>query len=153
MRRVTVGINIMIPLSLLPPWMERRETFRDRNPAGLVSVAPDAARRAMARTLCRPSQRRASISFLIVRCCPMTSTDGASRPFGPAGPAFGAPPPRRSDSRGRFPQILTEGRASALVRWCGGGLGNIHDVSTGRDVPHDVTLAFHAFWPDGDWMF
>ena len=50
------------------------------------------------------------------------------------------------------------GQASALDK---ASIGKSKDVGTirvkdasGKDVPHDVlfAFAFHAFWPDGQWM-
>lgn len=53
----------------------------------------------------------------------------------------------------------TAGQASALDKAdiaSSRDIGSIRvrDVETGADVPHDVmfAFAFHAFWPEGDWM-
>ena len=41
---------------------------------------------------------------------------------------------------------IAEGREVGTIR--------VKDAATGADLPHDVmfAFAFHAFWPDGEWM-
>ena len=52
----------------------------------------------------------------------------------------------------------TEGQASALDTSdinAGKEVGTVRvRDADGNDLPHDVMFAFayHAFWPDGDWM-
>ena len=158
-----VGLGIVgemtgVELRSLPSWMESWETFRSRNPQGLVMAEPD-YNRAYGRN-------------------PYAGYDSSSQPFLYRGetPPHGIPPLMRVVRVGGFAWPLTRireeggvteqgvtisweaGQASALDTATiarGRDVGNVRvRDSQGRDVPHDVmfAFAFHAFWPDGTWM-
>lgn len=144
-------------LTPLPSWMESWSEFKERNPEGLVMAEP-----AFARTYGRN---------------PYVSYDSSSRPF----LYNGELPPHEIQPLARVVRIgdrawpvsrlaaegeITEagftiswasGQASALdTARIGGGkdVGTIRVRKAGKDVPHDVmfAFAFHAFFPDGEWM-
>jgi len=158
-----VGLGIVgemtgVELRSLPSWMESWETFRSRNPQGLVMAEPD-YNRAYGRN-------------------PYAGYDSSSQPFFYSGetPPHGIPPLMRVVRVGGFAWPLTRireeggvteqgvtisweaGQASALDTATiarGRDVGNVRVRDReGRDVPHDVmfAFAFHAFWPDGTWM-
>lgn len=142
----------------LPTWMESWAEFRARHPEGLVMDEPD-YRRHYGRN-------------------PYVSYDSSTRPFLYSGemPPHGIPALARVVRVGTaawpLPRLAelgqitedgvslswTAGQASALDA---GTIGQGRDVGSvrvrnaaGEDLPHDVmfAFAFHAFWPDGDWM-
>ena len=145
-------------LRSLPSWMESWETFRSRNPDGLVMAEP-AYDRAYGRN-------------------PYAGYDSAERPFLYRGedPPHGIPPLMRvvrvGDRAWPLTRIRDEGgvqEAGVRISWEAGQasaldhgtiakgreVGNVRVRDPqGRDVPHDVmfAFAFHAFWPDGTWM-
>jgi len=158
-----VGLGIVgemtgVELRSLPSWIESWETFRSRNPQGLVMAEPD-YNRAYGRN-------------------PYAGYDSSSQPFLYRGetPPHGIPPLERVVRVGDFAWPLTRireeggvteqgvtisweaGQASALDTATiarGRDVGNVRvRDGQGRDVPHDVmfAFAFHAFWPDGKWM-
>ncbi|MDX8352195.1 DUF3179 domain-containing protein [Cognatiyoonia sp. IB215182] len=153
-----VGDLTGMELTGLPSWMESWEMFRARNPDGLVMVQPDFARSYGAN--------------------PYVRYDSSHRPFLYSGeiPPHGIPALARVVRVGerawpltRLSEVgeLTEGgltfswaagQASALdTRNIGAGkdVGNVRvRDADGADVVHDVmfAFAFHAFWPDGEWM-
>jgi len=145
-------------LTQLPSWMESWDQFRARHPDGLVMAEPNWRRRYGAN--------------------PYVGYDSSAQPFLYNGenPPHGIPPLVRVVRVGNRAWPLTRvreaggiaeagvrisweaGQASALDA---GTIGQGRDVGTvrvrdaqGRDVPHDVlfAFAFHAFWPDGQWM-
>ena len=145
-------------LTGLPSWMESWEVFRARNPDGLVMAQPDFSRSYGAN--------------------PYVRYDSSDRPFLYSGemPPHDIPALARVVRVGerawplaRLSEVgeLTEdgltfswaaGQASALdTRNIGAGkdVGNVRvRDADGADVVHDVmfAFAFHAFWPDGEWM-
>lgn len=156
--RGIVGAMTGQALRPVPTWMESWETFRARNPDGLVMDEPDWPRR-YGRN-------------------PYRGYDTAARPF----LYDGTPPPHGIAPLARVVRVgtmawplarlsaetpLTEagvtltwsaGLASALdsARIADGrdiGAVRVRDAQ-GQDVPHDVmfAFAFHAFHPDGTWM-
>ncbi len=154
-----VGRYTGAELTLLPSWMESWAEFSGRNPDGLVMDEP-AWNRAYGRN-------------------PYVGYDGARRPFLFSGemPPFSIAPLSRVVKVGTRAWPLErlrrageieeaglritwrEGQASALDSAAigeGREVGNIRvrDAATGRDVPHDLmfAFAFHAFFPDGEWM-
>ncbi|MEM9902489.1 MAG: DUF3179 domain-containing protein [Pseudomonadota bacterium] len=153
-----VGVHTGATLTALPTWMESWEEFRRRNPSGLVMDEP-AFNRAYGRN-------------------PYVSYDSAHRPFLYSGelPPHGIPalarvvrvaeaawPVSRVRAAGEITErgvtlSWTEGQASALDTSQiseGKEVGTIRVRNAdGRDQPHDVmfAFAFHAFFPDGDWM-
>lgn len=153
-----VGALTGTRLTALPSWMESWAEFRARNPEGLVMEQPDYPRR--------------------YGLNPYRGYDSAPRPFLYDGenPPHDIPPLARVVRVGarawplaRLAQLgelheagvtisWTEGQASALDT---GTIGKGREVGTirvrdasGRDLAHDVmfAFAFHAFWPDGEWM-
>jgi hypothetical protein len=145
-------------LVTLPTWMESWESFVARNPEGLV--------------MAEPSFPRSYGSN------PYTSYDSSARPFLYSGemPPHDVPPLVRVVRVGDRAWPLTrlaesgaiteagvtltwdEGQASALdTRQIGAGkeVGNVRvKDAAGADLAHDImfAFAFHAFWPDGEWM-
>jgi hypothetical protein len=153
-----VGEMAGLDLTEIPIWMESWDSFRAAYPDGLVMEQP-AARRPYGRN-------------------PYVGYDGSERPFLYRGedPPHGIPPLARVVRVGEAAWPLerlagageiTErgvtiswqaGKASALdtARIAEGrdvGQIRVRDTS-GDDVVHDVmfAFAFHAFWPEGDWM-
>ncbi len=142
----------------LPAWMESWEEFRTRNPQGLVMDEPNWPRR-YGRN-------------------PYVGYDTSRRPFLYSGeePPYGIPSLARvvrvgdrawTLERLREESVITE--AGVTISWTAGqasaldsrNINEGRDVGTirvkdanGDDVPHDVLFAFayHAFWPDGEWM-
>jgi hypothetical protein len=145
-------------LESLPSWMESWEVFVARNPEGIVMEQPGANRRYGEN--------------------PYVQYDSSFRPFLYSGempphdiPALARvvrvgdrawPMTRLSEERevteAGVTLIWTEGQASALdsgIIGEGRDVGNVRvRDAAGRDVAHDVmfAFAFHAFWPDGNWM-
>ena len=153
-----VGQMNGVELTTLPTWMESWEQFSTRNPDGLV--------------MDQPSYNRS------YGLNPYRGYDSSRKPFLYNGemPPHDIGPLERvvrvGDrawplSRLRETPIIeeagvkiswVEGQASALDT---GRIGKGKDVgsirvkdNTGNDVAHDVMFAFayHAFWPDGEWM-
>ena len=153
-----VGEMTDVELVQLPSWMESWGEFKYRNPEGLVMATPK-----WPRTYGRN---------------PYVSYDSSHRPFLYNGelpphdiPALARvvrvgdkawPVQRLRDEGGVNEDGLvlswTSGQASALDS---ASIGQGKDVGTvrvknaaGDDVPHDIlfAFAFHAFWPDGEWM-
>ncbi len=145
-------------LDTLPSWMESWEMFLARNPDGLVMSEPNFPRRYGEN--------------------PYVRYDTSNRPFLYSGenPPHDIPPLARVVRVGdaawpltRLAEagVLTEagvtftwtaGQASALdAQRIGEGrdVGNVRvRDANGNDLPHDVmfAFAFHAFWPEGEWM-
>ncbi|WP_224824566.1 DUF3179 domain-containing protein [Cognatishimia sp. MH4019] len=141
----------------LPSWMESYAEFVARNPDGLVMAQPN-YRRDYGRN-------------------PYVRYDSSHRPFLYSGemPPHGIPALARVVRVGDRAWPLTrlqEGsvdEAGVSISWSAGQasaldserIGQGKDVGTvrvrdaaGNDLPHDVmfAFAFHAFWPDGEWM-
>lgn len=154
-----VGQHTGTKLTQLPTWMESWEEFTTRNPDGLVMAEP-AYNRDYGRN-------------------PYRSYDSSFRPFLYSGemPPHDIPPLVRVVRIGDSAWPLTrlrqegevtengirltwrEGQASALdtSRISKGkdvGTVRVRDANSGENLPHDVmfAFAFHAFWPDGNWM-
>ncbi|WP_420215508.1 DUF3179 domain-containing protein [Limimaricola cinnabarinus] len=153
-----VGEMTGAELDLLPAWMDSWERFRAAYPDGLVMDEPDWS---------RDYGRNPYVSY-----------DRSAKPFLYSGemPPHGIAPLMRvvrvgerawPFSRLREEESVTEagvtisweaGQASALdARRVAEGrdVGNVRvRDAEGRDVPHDVlfAFAFHAFWPEGEWM-
>lgn len=153
-----VGRYTGTELTTIPTWMESWQAFSTRNPDGLVMDEPTAG---------RPYGQNPYVRY-----------DSSDRPFLYSGelPPHGIPPlvrvvrvgnrawpMTRLAEEGEISEAgvtisWTSGQASALdARTIGRGrdVGNIRvRDAQGRDVEHDVlfAFAFHAFWPDGDWM-
>ena len=145
-------------LQVLPGWMESWDTFRARNPNGRVMAEPNFDR--------------------AYGTNPYVSYDSSYRPFLYSGelPPHDIPALARVvrvghqawplDRLARVGQITENGitlswaagQASALdSRNIGQGrdVGNIRvRDAAGADIAHDVmfAFAFHAFWPEGQWM-
>ena len=153
-----VGVHNGDKLTQLPAWMESWDEFISRNPNGLVMDEPK-----WPRTYGRN---------------PYVKYDSSRRPFLYSGenPPHGISPLARvvriGDSAWPVERLRNEnsvvqngfnitwasGQASALDTSSiakGKDVGTIRvKDSAGNDVPHDVmfAFAFHAFWPDGNWM-
>ena len=153
-----VGRYTGTELTQLPTWMESWDEFTARNPEGLVMAEPDYPR--------AYGQN------------PYVSYDSSHRPFLYSGemPPHGIPALARVVRVGerawpverlREAEAVTE--AGVTLSWAAGQASALdtdviaqgRDVGTirvrdgqGRDVPHDVmfAFAFHAFFPEGDWM-
>ncbi len=156
--RAIVGELTGRELSLLPSWMEGWADFAARNPEGLVMAQP-AYNRAYGRN-------------------PYRGYDSSKRPFLYSGelPPHGIPALARVVRVGerawplsRLAQEREVQEAGVRLSWRPGqasaldtaSIGAGRDVGSirvrddaGRDLPHDVmfAFAFHAFWPEGEWM-
>ncbi len=156
--RAIVGALTGTDLVLIPSWMESWGAFVARNPAGVVMAEPSFAR-AYGRN-------------------PYQGYDSSKRPF----LYSGDPPPHGVAALARVVRVGTRAwplsrladatqitEAGVTITWSAGqasaldtaqigkgrDIGNIRvRDAQGRDVPHDVmfAFAFHAFWPDGQWM-
>ena len=156
--RAIVGELSEAQLTPVASWMESVGQFRTRNPEGLIMAQPDFAR-AYGRN-------------------PYVGYDGSTHPFLYSGelpphdiPALArvvrvgprAWPLSRLREHGELSETgvrLTwqAGQSSALdtaqiAKGRDVGSIRVRDAA-GRDLPHDVmfAFAFHAFWPDGQWM-
>ncbi|MEL6837649.1 MAG: DUF3179 domain-containing protein [Pseudomonadota bacterium] len=142
----------------LPSWMESWDAFSTRNPNGLVMEQPE-------------YRRNYGVN-------PYVRYDSSNRPFLYSGemPPYNIPalvrvvrvrqqawPLTRLAEIGTLTEsgitfTWTEGQASALDSediGAGKEVGNVRvRDAAGADVAHDVmfAFAFHAFWPDGEWM-
>ncbi|MEM7753502.1 MAG: DUF3179 domain-containing protein, partial [Pseudomonadota bacterium] len=153
-----VGEHTGTELALLPTWMESWAEYKARNPDGLVMAQP-----------AFPRQYGRN---------PYLGYDSSARPFLYNGemPPHDIPPLMRvirvgdkawTMERVREAGELTE--AGVTITWASGKASALdmasvaegRDIGTirvrdagGKDVAHDVifAFAFHAFWPDGDWM-
>ncbi len=158
-----VGMGIVgemngVELNSLPTWMESWDQFKEAHPDGLVMAQPAFLR--------RYGQN------------PYYKYDSSARPFLYNGenPPHDIPPLVRVVRVGDMAWPLTrlaaageisegnvvlswrEGQASALDHRdfaISREVGSVRVRDTaGNDLPHDVmfAFAFHAFWPDGQWM-
>ncbi|MEX0285720.1 MAG: DUF3179 domain-containing protein [Paracoccaceae bacterium] len=153
-----VGEMTGVELRQLPTWMESWAAFKARNPDGLVMNEPK---------MNRDYGRN-----------PYRGYDQSPKPFLYDGetPPHGIPPLMRVVRVGdrawplsRFEAKTEVREAGVVISWAPGQASALdtarinkgREVGTirvrdgqGRDVPHDVmfAFAFHAFWPDGDWM-
>lgn len=157
--KAIVGDLTGAELKMLPSWMESWSQFKARNGReGLVMKQPDGR---------RPYGRN-----------PYQGYDSSSRPFLYNGemPPHGISPVARvvrvGDKAWPVARVRKAGgvsEAGVRISWEAGQasaldtgeIANGKDVGTirvrdaqGRDVVHDVmfAFAFHAFWPDGQWM-
>ena len=154
-----VGTLLGTRLDVLVSWMEPVTAFEARNPTGAIMQQPRRGGRAYGRN-------------------PYVGYDSSSRPFLYRGelPPHGIAPLARvvrvgdrawTLERLRAEETVSEagvtlswrpGQASALDTAridAGRDVGSIRvRDGQGRDIPHDVmfAFAFHAFWPDGNWM-
>ncbi len=153
-----VGARTGDRLKRIVSWMESWDSFRSRNPDGLVMDQP---------RLARPYGRNPYVGY-----------DGAPRPFLYSGknPPFGVPPLMRVVAVGKrawpMDRLRREGEireAGLVITWTAGQASALDSASIargrdvgmirvrdgqGRDVLHDVmfAFAFDAFNPDGEWM-
>ena len=156
--RAIVGEMTGTELETLPTWMESWEVFAARNPGGLVMAEPR-FNRAYGQN-------------------PYQGYDTSVQPFLYSGEL----PPHDIPALGRVVRVgerawplvrLAQSRevreAGVVITWTGGqasaldnrmiGLGRdvgnirVRDAQ-GNDLAHDVmfAFAFHAFWPQGEWM-
>ena len=145
-------------LGSLPSWMESWESFSTRNPDGLVMDTPSFRRDYGANPYVRyDSSHR---PFLYSGEMPPHDIPALARVVRVGDAAW---PLTRLAEAGQVTEngvTLTweEGQASALdTAQIGDGrdVGNVRvRDAAGNDMPHDVmfAFAFHAFWPDGQWM-
>ncbi|TBX28056.1 DUF3179 domain-containing protein [Nioella sediminis] len=153
-----VGAHMGSELTTLPTWMESWEDFQARNPDGLVMDEPDAP---------RPYGQNPYVRY-----------DSSVQPFLYNGemPPHDIPPlvrvVRVGDRAWPMTRLAAEGEiteAGVTISWRAGqssaldtrDIGDGRDVGNirvrdgqGRDVVHDLmfAFAFHAFWPEGEWM-
>lgn len=145
-------------LETLPSWMESWENFRTRNPDGLVMDQPDFPRNYGAN--------------------PYVQYDSLQRPFLYSGelPPYDIPALARVVRVGdrawpltRLSDEIEITEAGVTLTWAAGQASALDDANisdgkdvgnvrvrdaAGNDLAHDVmfAFAFHAFWPDGEWM-
>ena len=154
-----VGHHMGDRLDQLPAWMESWAEFRARNPDALVMDEPDWRRQYGSN--------------------PYVSYDSSTRPFLFSGemPPHDIEPLMRvvrvEDRAWTYERLREEGEiteAGVTISWRSGqasaldsanmaqgrdvGTVRVRDAASGADVPHDVpfAFAFHAFFPDGEWM-
>ena len=142
----------------LPSWMESWETFATRNPDGLVMAEPAFNRGYGANPYVRyDSSNR---PFLYSGEMPPHDIPALARVVRVGDQAW---PLTRLAAVGQLSEqgvtlTWTAGQASALDSariGAGKEVGNVRVRDTaGNDLPHDVmfAFAFHAFWPEGEWM-
>ena len=158
-----VGLGIVgemtgVELTSIPTWTESWDQFKDSQPDGLVMAQPAYLR--------RYGQN------------PYYKYDSSTRPFLYNGenPPFGIPPMVRVVRVGdrawpltRLAELEVISEADIELSWRKGqasaldqtefaisrdvGSVRVKDAN-GNDIPHDImfAFAFHAFWPDGQWM-
>jgi hypothetical protein len=153
-----VGEMAGVDLTEIPIWMESWDSFRSAYPDGLVMEQPSAR---------RPYGRNPYVGY-----------DSSESPFLYRGedPPHGIPPLARvvrvGDAAWPLERLADLGEiteAGVTLSWQAGkasaldsaqiadgrdvGQIRVRDAS-GDDVVHDVmfAFAFHAFWPEGDWM-
>ncbi len=145
-------------LKTLPSWVESWAAFRARNPAGLVMAEPDFPR-AYGRN---PYQGydRSAWPFLYSGAAPPHGIEPLARVLRVGDRAWPLARLRKAGELSEAGLVITwrAGLASALdtARIAGGrevGMIRVRDAG-GGDVAHDLmfAFAFHAFWPDGQWM-
>ena len=153
-----VGDLLGTELTPIPSWMESWDEFLARNPDGLVMEEPNYARQ-YGRN-------------------PYVSYDSSTKPFLYNGemPPHGIPALERvvrvGDRAWPLTRLAKEGavdEAGVSLSWKAGqasaldapsiakgrDVGNVRvRDAKGQDLPHDVmfAFAFHAFWPEGNWM-
>lgn len=156
--KAVVGELTDTELKRLPTWMESWDEFKSRNPDGLVMAKP-AYERNYGRN-------------------PYVRYDSAERPFLYRGqnPPHDIPPLARvvtiDEQAWPLTRLADEGRieeAGYVLSWSAGQasaldkatIADARDVGSvrvrntaGDDVVHEVmfAFAFHAFWPEGEWM-
>lgn len=153
-----VGAHTGTELVQIPSWMESWAEFTARNPQGMVMQQPNYTRRYGSN--------------------PYVKYDTSARPF----LYDGALPPHdipalmrvvrvgdRAWPMNRLAELGEIREAGLIISWAAGQasaldtarIADAKDVGTirvrdgaGRDLNHDVTFAFafHAFFPDGEWM-
>ncbi len=152
------GAHTGSELEQLPSWLESWAEFTARNPDGLVMEEPDYNR-----------------SYGLN---PYVRYDSSTRPFLYSGelPPHGIPALMRVVRVGerawpmdRLAEAGEISEAGMVISWAAGQasaldtarIAEARDVGTirvrdsaGNDVPHDVlfAFAFHAFFPEGEWM-
>jgi len=145
-------------LGTLPSWMESWEIFAARNPDGLVMAEPDFPRNYGANPYVRYDTSHRP--FLYSGEFPPHDIPALARVVRVGGQAW---PMTRLADAGTLTEsgvtfTWTAGQASALDT---AEIGQGRDVggvrvrdADGNDLGHDVmfAFAFHAFWPEGDWM-
>jgi len=153
-----VGELTDVELTTLPSWMESWQMFIDRNPDGLVMAQPSFNRNYGANPYVRyDSSNR---PFLYSGEMPPHDIPALARVVRVGDRAW---PMTRLAKEGSVTEngvtlSWTSGQASALdTRRIGEGkdVGNVRvKDAAGNDLPHDVMFAFayHAFWPNGEWM-
>ena len=153
-----VGEHAGTLLEPIPAWMESWADFSDRNPRGLVLDQPDWPRRYGT----NPYQNydTSARPFLYQGENPPHGIDPLARVVRVANRAWTFERLRREGRIAEAGVVLTwhEGQASALdaARIADGrevGTVRVRDAG-GAAVVHDIpfAFAFHAFFPDGDWM-
>jgi len=149
--------NAMRPL---PAWMESWAEFTARNRDGLVMDAPMSAPYGRNPYVGYDTQDRPYAQFYTGENPPhdipalMRVVRVGDRAWTLARLQEAAP---LTEAGGTI--FWTKGQASAMDTGQiaqGRDVGSIRvkDATTGADLPHDVlfAFAFHAFWPDGEWM-
>ena len=152
-----VGEFTGVELTQLPSWMESWAEFKARNPNGLVMAEPAFPRSYGQNPYV--SYDSSSEPFLFNGEMPPNDIPPLSRVVRVGARAW---PVSRLAALGEITEAgvtisWNSGQASALDSARigeGKDVGTIRVRENGRDVPHDVmfAFAFHAFFPDGEWM-
>ena len=145
-------------LDSLPSWMESWEAFSTRNPDGLVMAEPAFNRNYGANPYVRYDS--SDRPFLYSGEMPPHDIPALARVVRVGDRAW--PLTRLAEAEQLSEEGITftwtAGQASALDAQDisqGKDVGNVRvRDAAGADVAHDVmfAFAFHAFWPDGEWM-
>ncbi len=153
-----VGEMTGVGLDQVPTWMESWAEFRDRNPDGLVMDQPGWPRPYGANPYQRYDSSRKP--FLYNGELPPHDIPALARVVRVGDRAWTMERIRAETPLTEAGVTLpwAEGQASALDTAeinAGKEVGTVRvRDAAGNDLPHDVMFAFayHAFWPDGDWM-
>ena len=153
-----VGVHTGTELVPVPSWMESWAEFSLRHPDGLVMAEPG-YNRDYGRNPYR-GYDSSTRPFLYSGELPPHGIDALARVIRVGDRAWPMERLRKEGEVSEAGVVITwrPGQASALdtARISSGrdvGSIRVRDEA-GNDLPHDVMFAFayHAFWPDGDWM-
>ena len=153
-----VGEMTGVDLKMLPSWMESWEQFKEANPDGIVMAQPPFYRRYGQNPYYKYDSNERSFFY-----------NGENPPFGISPISRVVRVGERAWPLARLAKAERITEAGVTLSWRKGQASALdqtdfaisRDVGSvrvqdgqGNDVPHDVlfAFAFHAFWPEGEWM-
>ena len=153
-----VGEMTGVDLKMLPSWMESWEQFKEANPDGIVMAQPPFYRRYGQNPYYKYDSNERSFFY-----------NGENPPFGISPISRVVRVGERAWPLARLAEAEMITEAGVTLSWRKGQASALdqtdfaisRDVGSvrvqdgqGNDVPHDVlfAFAFHAFWPEGEWM-